>query len=165
MRHQLCFLGHLARMDDHRVSKQLLLCTHAHGSRPLGGPCLKWNDIICTDLCCLDAEDNWRQKAQDHVAWWQKVEDAAQTINSKCKTQEKEAKDKNKRRREEQSVEEADALVCPEKGCTFTAQNTSSLANHCRQWHSLLRSVVCPHCQESFAPQGIENHTRRCSKK
>ena len=37
-------------------------------------------------------------------------------------------KDENKRTREEQSAEEANALVCPEEGCTITAQNTSSLA-------------------------------------
>ena len=41
MQHRLRFLGHLARMDDHRVPTQLLLCTPAHGSRSLGGPCLR----------------------------------------------------------------------------------------------------------------------------
>ena len=141
------------------MPKQLLLCTPACGSRPLGGPCLRWNDIIRADLHCLDAEDNWRQKVQDHVTWRQEVEDAARTINSECEIQE--AKDKNKQRREEQS----DALVCPEEGCTLVARNTSGLANHCRQQHSLLRSVVCPHWQESFNPQGIKNHAKRCTKK
>ena len=66
--------------------------------------CVCWNDIICADFRRLDAEDNWRQKALDRVAWWQEVEDAAQTINSKHKTQEKEAKDENKQRREERTV-------------------------------------------------------------
>ena len=75
-------------------------------------------------------EDNWYQKAQDRVAWRQEVKDAVQTINSECKTQEKKAKDENKWRREEQSAEEADALEFPEEGCTFTARNTSGLANH-----------------------------------
>ena len=87
-------------MDDHRIPKQLLLFTY--GSRSLGGPSLRWNDIICADLHCLDAEDNWCQKAQDRdrVAWRQEVEDAAQTINSERETQEKENKDENKRREE-----------------------------------------------------------------
>ena len=165
MQRQLCFLGHLARMDDHHMPKQLLLCFPARGSRPLGGPSLRWNDIICTDLHCFDAEDNWRQKTQDRFAWWQEVEDSAQTINSECETQVKEAKDKKKWRREKRSAEEADALVCPEEGCTFVARNTFGLANYCHQQHSLLLSVVCPHCQESFAPLGIKNHARRCSKK
>ena len=57
----------------------------------------------------------------NHVAWRQEVENATQTINSERETQEKEAKDENKRRREEQSAEEADALVSPEEGCTFVA--------------------------------------------
>ena len=122
------------------MPKQLLLCTPARGSRPLGGPCLRWNDIIRDDLRRLDAKHNWLQKTQDHIAWWQEVEDAAQTINSERKTQEKEAKDENKRRREERSAEEADALVCPEEVCTFVARNTSGLANHCHQWHSFLCS-------------------------
>ena len=42
MQRRLCFLGHLTQMVDHRVPKQLLLCTYARGSRPLGGPCLTW---------------------------------------------------------------------------------------------------------------------------
>ena len=92
------------------------------------------------------------RRHKNHVAWKQEVEDAAQTINSERETQEKETKYENKRRREEQSAEEADALVCPKEGCTFMARNTSGLANHCHQQHSLLRSVVCPHCQEFVAP-------------
>ena len=52
------------------------------------------------------------------------MEDATQTINSECKTQEKETKDESKRRREERSAEKADALVCPEEGCTFALQTT-----------------------------------------
>ena len=121
MRHRLHFLGHLTRMDDHRMPKQLLLCTPARGSRPLGVPCLRRNDIIRANLRHPNAEDNWHQKAQDCVAWRLEV-DAAQTINSERETQEKEAKDKKKKwRREEQSAEKADALVCPEEGCTFMA--------------------------------------------
>ena len=83
------------------MPKQLLVCTLAHGSRPLGGPFLRWNDIICSDLHCLDSKNNWRHKAKDRSAWWQEVEDAAQTINSEHDTQEKEAKDENKWRKEE----------------------------------------------------------------
>ena len=75
-----------------------------------------------------------------------------QTINRTHETNEKEAKDENMWRREERSAEKADALVCPEEGCTFVVRNTSGLANHCRQQYSLLRSVVCPHCQKSFIP-------------
>ena len=101
MRCRLYFLCHLAGIDDHGVPKQLLLCTPAHGSRPLGEPCLRWNDIVRANLHRLDAENNWCQKAQDHVAMRQEVEDATQTINSERETQEKEAKDENKWRREE----------------------------------------------------------------
>ena len=115
------------------MPKQLLLCTPVHGSRPLGGPCLRWNDIIRADLRRLDAEDNWHQKTQHQFSWLQEMEDATQNINSKHETQEKEAKHMNKLRREEQSAEEADALVCPEEGCTFVARNTSDLSNHCHQ--------------------------------
>ena len=125
-------------------------CSWFNGSRPFGGPCLRWNDIIRADLRHLNAEDNWCQKTQDRIAWWQEVEDAAQIINSEYETQEKKAKDEKKRRREERLAKEADALVCPEEGCTFVARNTSGLTNHCHQWHSLLHSVICPHCQESF---------------
>ena len=80
----------------------------------LVAPCQRWNEIIHNHLRRLNAKYNWHQKAQDRVAWWQEVEDAAQIINSKHETQEKETKYKNKQKKEELSAEDTDALVCPD---------------------------------------------------
>ena len=68
MIHRLCFLGHIAHMDD-CIPKQLLVCAHARGLRALGGQCQRWKDVIHTDLHHLDSEKKWCQKPQNHSVW------------------------------------------------------------------------------------------------
>ena len=68
-------------------AKTTALCTPAHGSRTLGGPCIRWNDIIPTDLRRLDAKDNWCQKTQDQSEWHRKwrVLNRPSTVNARPK--------------------------------------------------------------------------------
>ena len=143
------------------MPKQLLICTHACGSKTLGGQCKKWKDVIHTDLHRLGAENNYRQKAQDHSLWWQDVEDAVLARNTVEEIRE-EMKDKSKRRREQHAAGAVESLVCPVRGCSFMTCNTSGLVNHHCQWYSTLRSVLCLYCQGLFAPEGIKNNVHRC---
>ena len=46
VRSRLRWLGHLCRMDDDRVPKQLLFSELEHGSRPFGRPKLRFKDIL-----------------------------------------------------------------------------------------------------------------------
>ena len=47
---RLRFLGHLSRMGDHRLPKQLLVSALVGGQRAPGGQKLKWNDLVSRDL-------------------------------------------------------------------------------------------------------------------
>lgn len=47
---RLRFLGHLSRMGDHRLPKQLIVSALVGGQRAPGGQKLRWNNLISIDL-------------------------------------------------------------------------------------------------------------------
>ena len=50
---RLRFLGHLSRMGDHRLPKQLLVSALVGGQRAPGGQKLRWNDLVSRYLYSL----------------------------------------------------------------------------------------------------------------
>ena len=64
---RLEWLGHLARLDDTRVPKQLLFACLPQ-SRPFCGPRRRWKDTIHTDLSVAGVR-NWFELASDRGEW------------------------------------------------------------------------------------------------
>ena len=61
----LCWLGHVARMGDNRLPKQLLL-EKLLIVRPSHGPRLRWRDVVLRDIQRLGLDAlNWYDVAQD----------------------------------------------------------------------------------------------------
>ena len=59
MKRRLEWLGHLARMPDHRIPK-ICLFSWLSQPRPRGGPRLRWRDVIRKDLKVIGvSEDKW----------------------------------------------------------------------------------------------------------
>ena len=67
-KHQSRWLGHLSRMDNSQIPKQLLigeLIKTRHGDSPKR--C--WRDIAVMDIRVLGIEGDWYEIAQDRQQW------------------------------------------------------------------------------------------------
>ena len=68
-RRRLEWLGHVARMPDHRIPKSVLFGWLSK-PRPQGGPRRRWRDIIRRDLKELRiSEDKWYEEAGSRAGW------------------------------------------------------------------------------------------------
>ena len=67
---RLRWLGHLQRMDDGRLPKDILYGQLARGKRRPGGPKLRFTDVCRRDLraCNIPLAD-WAKLAEDRGAW------------------------------------------------------------------------------------------------
>ena len=68
----LRWLGHVVRMPDGRIPKDLLYGELVQGNRPRGGPQLQYNDICKWDLKASGMDLNrWETLTSEHSAWRQ----------------------------------------------------------------------------------------------
>ena len=66
---RLRWIGHIARLGDDRLPKQMLF-GKLSASRPAGGPLLRWSDCVKKDLKHASIpEDSWLELAQDADTW------------------------------------------------------------------------------------------------
>ena len=59
MRRRLRWLGHVARMEETRISKCLFTCKLDEGKCSVGGQKRRWNDVIVGDLNKCELYPNW----------------------------------------------------------------------------------------------------------
>ena len=161
---RLRLLGHLARMDDHRLPKKLLVSAPAGGSRAVGGQKLRWNDLISRDLRESGISDTWYNQAQDRTTWHSMCRTKLEDVNKQRENVEKVRKDERKKRCQNRSVAR-EALKCVHPGCNFVAINQSGLVNHNRQKHAPVKATECSYCGRTFNQQRLHNHQRFCKKR
>ena len=162
---RLRLLGHIVRMDDHRLPKQLLVSAPYGGSRAVGGQKSRWNDLVQRDLRQCGLEDSWRVAAQNRNGWRSVVKSRIEDCNRLAEEEEKRSKDEQKRRREDRQMTSNTALSCDHSECDFVALSEAGMTNHKRQKHTQPRLGQCPHCNQTFRHQGLHNHTKFCSMK
>ena len=68
VKRRLEWLGHIARMQEHRLPK-LCLFGWLPRTRPCGGPRRRWRDLVKRDLRAVEIGDEWYSVAQDRGKW------------------------------------------------------------------------------------------------
>ena len=162
---RLRFLGHLSRMGDQRLPKQLLVSALVGGKRAPGGQKLRWNDLVTRDLRACGMLDSWRELAQDRDEWRRKVKEVFEGVNKNAESDEKACKDMKKRRREDRLAATTGTLRCDHPGCSFIATTNAGITNHKRQKHQQLVEASCRYCHQTFNVQGLRNHLKFCSSR
>ncbi len=66
---RLEWLGHLARMQDHRIPKSVLFGWLSQ-PRPRGGPRKRWKDVVKEDLQQISVKDEWYKLATTSRDGW-----------------------------------------------------------------------------------------------
>ncbi|XP_065189675.1 uncharacterized protein LOC135820285 [Sycon ciliatum] len=67
--HRLRWLGHIARMEEHRTPQQMVF-GELYATRPRHGPKKRWRDVVVTDLAAAQiGEGEWFHQAQDRPTW------------------------------------------------------------------------------------------------
>ena len=75
---QLRWSGHVVRMNDDRLPKQIFYSELTHGSRRRGRPLLRYKDTLKERLSNCDIPlDSWERLACDRPSWRSLVHDAA----------------------------------------------------------------------------------------
>ena len=67
-RHRLRWLGHMTRMQDHRLPEQLLF-GEMQRTRTTHGPKKRWRDLVAADISSLNIDRNLYDVAQNRSEW------------------------------------------------------------------------------------------------
>ena len=131
----LRWLGHVHRMVDGRIPKDLLYDQLASGCRPVGRPALRYKDVYKRDLKLTDINpDCWEKLADDRDGWRLAERDGVRSGQEKRNLQLE-----NKRTQRKERQQTAD-----------TNQPSNFACNNCgRDCHARI---------------GLLSHIRRCSQ-
>ena len=133
MQAQLRWAGHVARMPDHRLPKQLLFGELVDGKRSRGAPKKRFKDSLKASLKAFDiCPDAWEIAAQDRSCWRTSVQKGAKD----CEANRTAAAVQRRQARKDSanSSPAAATIPCPHCQRTFRAQ--IGLISHLRTHRS-----------------------------
>ena len=94
---RLHFLGHLSRMSEERLPKQLLVLAPVGGKCTAGGQKRRWSDLVVNDLKQCNLSGSWREQAQECDSWRATIRRRVELLNKQAEDKEKSCKDEKKR--------------------------------------------------------------------
>ncbi|XP_048583704.1 uncharacterized protein LOC125563054 [Nematostella vectensis] len=128
---RLRWLGHVCRMENGRIPKDLLYGELAHGSRPVGRPKLRFKDSCKRDMLAIGLDvDNWEKLAEDRSRW---RSECAAALNSGELELKREAEERRQRRKASEirtgsNPSQTSVLVC--RSCGRTCASRIGLFSH-----------------------------------
>ena len=109
---RLRWLGHVTRMDDGRIPKDILYGELATGTRPTGRPTLRYKDVVKRDLKAGGiAPGGFEAVAADRSAWKHAVQSAVKTSEQR-REQQWEEKKVRRRQRAETAPSDDNVFTC-----------------------------------------------------
>ena len=133
---QLCkrrlrWLGHVWRMKDGRIPKDLLFAELQDGKRKVGRPLLRYKDIIKRDLKTTDIDHTtWEKAAEDRDNWRTVVKE---NVSEAELNRREEMKLKRQKRKARECQPPLTSMSCPHCCTVFATQR--SLYLHLRTNH------------------------------
>ena len=79
--HRLRFLGHLSRMSEDWLPRQLLVCAPVGGKCSAGGQKRRWNDVVASDLKQCNLSGTWREQVQEPGSWCTTIQHSVECLN------------------------------------------------------------------------------------
>ena len=130
---RLRWLGHVSRMDDGRIPKDLLYGELATGSRPAGRPALRYKDVIKRDMKAGGIDPTgWETVAADRNSWRHAVK--AGTLISEKRREDQWAKKKERRLQRASAPTQPGAdFIC--NNCNRACRSKIGLFSHNRRCH------------------------------
>ncbi|XP_062519350.1 uncharacterized protein LOC134194444 [Corticium candelabrum] len=96
---------YVARMEPHRIPRQLLVCKFEGRKRSVGSQKLRWVNVVMRELKKCNLNKDWMNIAQ-HCAKWRSITDAVVTeLNEKAEKREKMEKDKRRKETRERKYQ------------------------------------------------------------
>ena len=132
-RRRRCF-GHVARMEDGGIPRDMLYGELATGSRPAGRPTLRYKDVCKRDLRAGDiAPTDLEALTADRNVWWLTTKSAAVRIKQKLKEQHEMNRQRTRVRAASDTLDDT-AFECPT--CKKTCRSRIGLYSHSRRCSS-----------------------------
>ena len=127
---RLRWLGHVVRMADGRIPKDLLYGGLVQGNRPRGRPQLRYKDICKRDLKALEIDLNrWETLTSEHSGWRQAVHHGLSQFEETL-AQQAEAK-RQSRKQQNQGARRGTDCICPK--CGRDCHSRIGLLSHTRR--------------------------------
>ena len=84
---QLRWIGHVARMENSRIPKQILYGELAQGRRKVGGQKLRYKDVAKRHMKAMNIDfNNWEEHVSDRSKWRRSLHKGRETIHLKLKS-------------------------------------------------------------------------------
>lgn len=120
VRNQLRWSGHVVRMENNRLPKQMFYSELTEGKRDVGGQKKRFKDRLKSHLnqCAIDTKE-WENLAMNRTIWRKAIRDGVEKFEERRSEGIRLKRERKKERQEQPRTELPPGLCCPECGRQF----------------------------------------------